>query len=151
MDNRKKKKNIMLKWFFIVVFFLLVVDKILSITEVGYGGNDLESPNGRYEAYFNSLSTGGLFATVGLSDIKRFYRFEIYDVNDKQKDSSFWYTDKSRIKCVDLDVLHRELNVGLDRDNEYIEWSPDSSEVTFAFKDIEFKLKIDSKDEQNNK
>jgi hypothetical protein len=151
MDKRKKKKTIILKWFFIVVFILLVVDKLVSIAEVGMGGNSLDSPNGRYVAGFTSLATGGLFATVGLSDIKRFYRFEIYHVNDKPKGSSWRYTDKNRVKCIDLDVLHRDLNIGLYGDSEYIEWSPNSSEVTFAFKDIEFKLKIDeTKDERKN-
>lgn len=149
MDKRKRKKTVILKWFLIVVCCLIVVDKFLSIVEFGLGSNELESPNGRYEAYFHSFETGGLFATVGLSDIKRFYRFEIYDVNDKPKNTPFRYTDENRVKCVDLDVLHRELNIELHRDSEYIEWSSDSSEVIFAFKDIEFKLKIDEpKDEK---
>ena len=148
MDKPKRKKTVILKWFFIVVFFLLVVDKFLSTVEYERTNYSV-SPNGRYEAYFRSFSTLGLFATVGLPDIKRFYRFEIYDFNDIPKEKSFKYTDKNRVKCVDLDVKHREFNIELNRNSEYIEWSPDSSEVTYAFKDIEFKLKIDEpKDEQ---
>ncbi len=150
--KKKKKKTVILKWFFIVVFILLVVDKLLLTMEVGLRSNDSVSPNGRYEAYFNSFATGGLFSTVGLSDVKQFYRFEIFDVNDKPKESSWIYTDKNRIKCVNLDVKHRKLNISLTGNSEYIEWSPDSSEVTFAFKDIEFKLKIDEpKDKKDNK
>jgi hypothetical protein len=136
--TRNIKINILI-CILIVLCFALIVDKCLQVMSIAHqGGELLESPNGQYEAYIYAFETPALW-----TKFKRYYEFSIYDVGNNPKDNSYRYSDKNRIKCFRLEILHKKTLLDLKRsENNVIEWSPDSSEVTYSLEDVVIRFNI---------
>ena len=126
MANSQKAKRI-----FLIIFLVLVglvgLRFFLMMSGSKGGGQGLDSPNGLYNALAMSYSMKCFWGGT-----RKYYEFRIIDnesgdsIRHVRKEHSgdkpqFWMRDGERI----------------------ISWSSDSSEVTFAFQEIELKLKVE--------
>jgi hypothetical protein len=99
----------------------------LTMSGSSGGGQSLNSPNDLYEAYAMSYRMERFWGGIS----------EYYE---------FWIIDKQTgdlIRKVRMENLDDKPQFWLRGDERIISWSSDSFEVTFAFQDIELKLKVE--------
>jgi len=126
MTNKRKSKCIFLA-VCLVLIGLVGLRYFSTMTGSSGGGQSLSSPNDLYEAYAMSYRMERFWGGIS----------EYYE---------FWIIDKKTgdlIRKVRMEQLDDKQQFWMRGDERIISWSSDSSEVTFAFQDIELKLKIE--------
>jgi hypothetical protein len=126
MTKRRKSKRIFLA-VCIVLFGLLGLRYFLMMAGSKGGGQGLDSPNGHYNAVAMSFRMKRFWGGT-----RKYYEFRIID--NKTGHS---------IRYVRKDHLGDKPQFWMRGGERIITWSSDSSEVTFAFQEVELKLKVE--------
>lgn len=126
MAKKQKAKRVFLTAF-LVLLGLVGLRFFLMMAGSRGGGQSLNSPNGLYKANAMSVS------------MKRFWggRKEYYE---------FWITKNATgdsLRSVRIEPLDKKRLFWMRGGDKIITWAPDSSEVVFAFQDVELKLKVE--------
>lgn len=126
MTKRQKTKRI-----FLIICLVLVglvgLRYFLMMAGSRGGGQGLDSPNGVYKALATSYSMKRFWGGT-----KKYYEFGI-----KDKESGDW------IRCIRKEHSGDKPQFWMREGERIITWSSDSSEVTFAFRDVKLKLKVE--------
>ena len=126
MTKRQNTKRIFLT-ICLVLVGLVGLRYFLMMTGSKGGGQSLNSPNGLYRAVAMSVSMECFWG-----GIRKYYEFKTID-NDTG----------DLIRKVRMENLDDKPQFWIRGGERIITWSSDSSEVTFAFQDIELKLKVE--------
>ncbi len=129
--SQKRLLVLVLCCFFVVVLIVLTAYRLLNTLPVG-GVQYLSSPNGQYQAY-----AADFFKEDFWGRSEQYYEFEILNAKNGKS------VRKLRMKPLDETPIF-----DMREEGNIITWSPDSSGVTFAFQDIELKLKVEGDKEK---
>ncbi len=129
--SRKRLLVLVLCCLFSIGIIVLMGYRLLKTVPVG-GVQYLSSPNGQYQAYATDFFKKDFWGRP-----EQYYEFEI--LNTKNGKS----VRKLRMKPLDETPIFDMREKG-----NIINWSPDSSEVTFAFQDVKLKLKVEEDKEK---
>lgn len=129
--SHKRLLVLVLCCLFSISIIVLMGYRLLNTVPVG-GGQYLSSPNGQYQAHATDFFKEDFWGRP-----EQYYEFEILNTKNGKSVRKF------RMKPLDETPIFDMREKG-----NIIIWSPDSSEVTFAFQGIELKLKVEGDKEK---